>query len=80
MEVKKVFIISSADKTKEHILQDLVEEGFNYAYKFECDLKDSAEIKSFVDDADEIWLYGDVKTSPTYVYALSVGADIWQMA
>jgi len=79
VERRKVFIIFNGDKyTKELILEELENEQFVHQFKLACDLE-SMEYKDYINDADEVWTFGDVSNYIQYVYAVSEGKEIWEM-
>lgn len=80
MAVKKVLIIFEPSKyTKEIILEDLRQENFSYSFKFFCDVADEV-VGAYVNDADEVWTFGNVMQLPVFKYANQEGKDIWEMA
>ena len=74
----KVLIAYDEKYTKQHIINDLVAEGFHHEYMFAVDLNIDG-IRSALLEADEIWTFGNCTQQVVVGLAKEYGVDTWQM-
>lgn len=79
MDMMKILILHDENFTKNQILDDLRTDGFSHLFKFVEDL-DDGQLALYIDDADELWVFGDVKNDPYYAEIREAGVSEWQMA
>lgn len=77
--MKVVVIYDKTKYDKDLIVDEFVEEGYTHQFKFASDLKFIEDSLQFIDDADEVWVFGDVDGMPEFDMALTKGKDIWVM-
>jgi len=78
---KKVFIIFDRDKfTQSIILDELKSEGFPYFFKTMDTVEDDEVLCYYIEQSDEVWLFGEVECELAYRLANEKGCDIWQMS
>jgi hypothetical protein len=76
--MKVLIIYSPLTHTKQTVIDDIVKEGYKHDFKFAIDVGD-LELLEYIDEADEIWCFGEVRNDPNYVLAEKFGGDIWRM-
>ena len=75
----KILIIYDGDKyDKNDILDDLEFEGFSHYFKVDSEI-DEVDFEVYLEDADEIWTFGEVEDKQLYILASQLGKDIWIM-
>lgn len=81
MEVKSVYIIFDEELFSiEDIKKDIQEEDYDYNFIFGFDsITPIIDFKIFLEEIDEVWVFGDCSNDILYKVAQEVGCDIWQM-
>lgn len=83
--MKTVFVIIGEGYTSEEVKDEIRKEGYAYYFFFATDalLDDLNMQKEYLDmhmdNADEIWTFGDVSKNTLYQMAVEKGVDIWKM-
>lgn len=73
----KVYIIYNKEQfTKDQIITDIRSEG--YAHNFYFDDKENYQL-DYIEESDEIWIFGEVREYISYKFATELGKDIWTM-
>ena len=73
-------IIDPAKYSKEDVIRDIEEEGYNYNFFFANYAGDITQAKYAIQYAsDEVWTWGDCSDQLFYIFAKDVGADLWNM-
>lgn len=76
---KKIFILIDVHEiSKDAVVKDLQEEGYQHDFFF-GNFHDYETTKEYLVSADEVWCFGDCKDLVYYKLARELGADIWQM-
>ena len=79
MEVKKVYIIFNKSKfTKENIVQILLEENYKYDFYF-GNLNSHEFSDCYLQQADEVWCFGNCEHIEDYKMAKALAKDFWIM-
>lgn len=53
-------------------------EGFRHKYKFFTDVPQEMH-RLYLDEVDEVWVFGDVEDLEVYKLAILCGCDVWVM-
>lgn len=72
MDEKRVYVIVGSGVTKHGIKADMEKEGYPFNFHFDGD-------KTALEQADEVWVFGDYLNNNDYQYAYDKGLDIWYM-
>ena len=78
MDVRNIYIIIGRKFTKDKIVREVQEEGYNHNFYFSQGQEWVDLIKAMT-ISDEIWVFGDASEYEDYEYAKSNGMDIWKM-
>jgi hypothetical protein len=79
MDIMDIYVIYDKTKfTKDDIKEDLMDEGYAHNFCF-GNIKEQKECYSALNNADEVWLFGDVYETEDYDLALKFNKDIWVM-
>jgi hypothetical protein len=76
--MKVLIIYSPLTHTKQTVIDEIVKEGYKHEFLFALDVGDS-ELLERIQEADEIWCFGDVTSDQNYNLAMQHGGDIWIM-
>lgn len=80
MGLKRIVIIYEKDKfTKQMILDDLESEEFRHFFKFLDDIHDYNVAMLYLNECDEVWIFGDVDNELDYHMAKDLGKEVWRM-
>lgn len=74
MDSKKVYVIVGHGTSLGQVKDDLVDEGYPFDFTF-----DTYENRPKMDEADEVWCFGQVQSHHSYRVAFEAGKDIWYM-
>ena len=80
MGLKKVAVIFDTQKyTAKDIRDEMLAEGFPYEFKMMDDIYLADDPLIYLNEADEVWTFGDVTCEPVFAVARTLGCDIWDM-
>lgn len=76
---KNVVVIMDTERfSKEDVVRDMQEEGYPYNFFF-ANFSEIKPTKYAIENADEVWTWGDCTDLHYYKYAREVGSDLWCM-
>lgn len=79
MDIRQVVIIIDVNRfSKEDVIKDIQSEGYQHNFFF-ANYNDMDKTIKHIEDADEVWVWGECKFTAYYKLAKEIGADIWQM-
>ena len=77
--IKKVYIIyDPVHFTQAKIWNDILDEGFSYNFWFYNEMTRPIDIEK-LENADEVWCWGDCTLISDYIMAREYGSEIWVM-
>lgn len=79
MDIRNVYIIfNSKELTKEQVVRELQEEGYNHNFFF-GNIRNMVIAHEYLKQSDEVWCFGKCDDIEDYMRARELGKDIWQM-
>lgn len=79
MEIRKIYVIIDLNKySKDDVVKDIKEEGYKHDFYFGNVDKNSFSA-SCLEEADEVWCFGNCEGINDYLMAKMLGKDIWVM-
>jgi len=75
----KVYVIFDKNMySKEDIVKIIKEEGYKHDFYF-GNLGQHEFADCYLNEADEVWLFGNCNDIPDYQLAIQIGSDCWRM-
>ena len=79
MDIKKIYVIfNDVEFGEEAVREDLAGEGYVHDFLF-FNRVPAEEKNKYLEEVDEVWLFGDCHAVDDFYLAVGVGSDFWQM-
>lgn len=78
MDVREIYVIVDGKHFKKSdVVRIILEEGYKHNFLFGENVQGRSE--KYIEQADEVWCFGNCEHTLDYNIAKELGSDLWQM-